>query len=529
VNSHPSPLERLFHAVSSTQGVDDLLRAVIALFVEVSGTDVGVIRVADRDGLCSRASVGLDEEVDAGFTSPFETLEERATVTKLLRLPVEDQRVSQFMRHACVRAAYWFSLPHDTLRLGACLGSRNTEDIPVERAAVLEVLGTHAAHAIARLHAFETLEEALRQRDQILADIAHDLKNSINAVALSATVLDQRLEPFSPHRATIDRIARNTHRAASVVESLLSSSVIEAGRLVLRQGALEPAELVLSAAETQQDAGVGAGVVIATDLTPGLPPVRGDRERLLEVFDNLVGNALKFTKANGSITVGAAPRGDHVLFWVRDTGTGIPPEQLTHVFERYWRAKPGDRRGTGLGLSICKGIIEAHGGRIWAESTPGRGTTMLFSLPVVEARPAIESDIAVNVLLVDDRPENLHALDAILDGQGYRTITAVTGQEALHVALQEELSVVLLDVEMPDMNGFEIARHLKLVKRTKSIPIIFITAHGDDPEQIHRAYAAGGADYLVKPLDPEIVRRKVAVLVELGRRRAPHDSRPPTA
>jgi signal transduction histidine kinase/CheY-like chemotaxis protein len=526
VNSHPSPLERLFHAVSSSEEVDDLLRAAIVLFVEVSGTDVGVIRVADHDGLRSRACVRLDEEVAAGFSSPFETLKERAAA-RLVRLGVEDRRVSEFMRQAGVRAVYWFSLPCDTLRLGACLGSRDTGDIPVERAAVLEALGTHAARAIGRLHALKTLEEALRQRDQILADIAHDLKNSINAVALSATVLNQRLEPVSPHRAIIDRIVRHTHRAASVVESLLSSSVIEAGRLVLRQGALEPAELVLSAAEAQQDAGVKAGVVIATDLTPGLSPVGADRERLLEVFDNLVGNALKFTTANGVITLGAAPRDDHVLFWVRDTGTGIPAEELTHVFERYWRAKPGDRKGTGLGLSICKGIVEAHGGRIWAESTPGHGTTMLFTLPVVEARPAIDRDTAVNILLVDDRPENLQALEAILDGQGYRTIMAATGQEALHVALQEELSVVLLDVEMPDMNGFEIAEHLKLVKRTKSIPIVFITAHGEDPEQIHRAYAAGGADYLVKPLDPEIVRRKVAVLVELARRRASHDSGPP--
>ena len=152
---------------------------------------------------------------------------------------------------------------------------------------------------------------------------------------------------------------------------------------------------------------------------------------------------------------------------------------------------------------------------------------MLFTLPVLEIRPPAESRAVVNVLIVDDRAENLQALEAILDGQGYRTITAASGQEALHVALQEDLSVVLLDIEMPEMNGFEIARHLKLVRRTKSIPIIFVTAHGEEPEQVYRAYAAGAADYLVKPLDPEIVRRKVAVFAELGRRRAPRDTGPP--
>jgi len=238
--------------------------------------------------------------------------------------------------------------------------------------------------------------------------------------------------------------------------------------------------------------------------------------------------SLKFTKAGGTITMGAAPRDDHVIFWVKDTGSGILPQELALIFERYWRANQKDRKGSGLGLSICKGIVEAHGGSIWAESSQGLGTTMLFTLPVLQDRPPVESAAVMNVLIVDDRPENLYALAAILDGQGYRTITAASGQEALRVALQEELSVVLLDVEMPEMNGFEIATHLKLLKRTKSIPIVFITAHGEDPERVYRAYAAGGADYLVKPLDPEIVRRKVAVFAELGRRRAPRESGSPT-
>jgi signal transduction histidine kinase/CheY-like chemotaxis protein len=520
--NHPSPLERLVHAISSTHDVDGLLRATIALFVDLTGADVGVIRVSDRDVLRSRAAVGLDEEVAAGFTSPFETVEARAT-PRWQRLPVEDRRVSDFMRHAGVRTAYWLSLPHETLPLGVCLGSSDMGDVPVERVAVLEALGPHAASAIGRLHTSELAEATLRERDRVLADIAHDLKNSIHAVTLSALVLEQRMEAGSPLRATMDRITRNTRRATRVVESLLSSSIIEAGKLVLHQGVLDSTELILSATEAQQDAGVRSSIVVTTDLTPGLPPVRGDRERLLEVFDNLVGNALKFTKPNGTITVGAARRDAHVLFWVKDTGTGIPPDELTHVFERYWQAKSGDRKGTGLGLSICKGIVEAHGGRIWAESSSGRGTTMLFTLPVVEVSPPVASDAVVNVLLVDDRRENLHALEAILEGQGYRTITAGSGQEALHAALQFELSLVLLDIEMPDMNGFEIASHLKRVKRTKSIPIIFITAHGEDPEQIHRAYAAGGVDYLVKPLDPEIVRRKVAVFAELHRRRMQRD------
>jgi CheY-like chemotaxis protein len=410
--------------------------------------------------------------------------------------------------------------------VAACLGYRRPYELDGERAALLEALATSAATAVGRLHAFNSLQRSIQEREQVLADIAHDLKNSIHAVALSTEVLEQRLESASPLRSTLNRIARNTHRAATIVENLLSNSVIEAGKLVLREVALEPAELVLSVAEAQQDAGVGAKVLVTTDLTPGLPHVRADRERLCEVFDNLVGNALKFTKAGGTISLGAAPRDDHVLFWVKDTGTGIPNEDIARVFERYFRAKRGERKGSGLGLTICKGIVEAHGGRIWAESTAGEGTTMLFTLPVVDTEVRTQSEGMPRILLVDDRASNLQALEAILEGQNYRLLKAASGQEALRTALQEELSVVVLDIDMPEMNGFEVAAHLKLAKRTRSIPIIFVTAYGDDTEQIYRAYAAGGADYMVKPLDPEIVRRKVAVFAELGRGRARRRSDP---
>jgi signal transduction histidine kinase/ActR/RegA family two-component response regulator len=521
--------ERLLQAVLSSREVDDLLRATLGLLLEAGGMDLGVIRVGDetapRDGLRSRVAVGLEEEVDAKFTSASDDSAARG-VPVLTRLSLEDPRVSEPMRRAGAVTAYWLAFPCDPLSIAACLGCRRPDELDAERAALLQALATSAATAVGRLHAFNTLERSIREREQILADIAHDLKNSIHAVALSAEVLVQRLEPGSPLLSTVNRIARNTQRAATTVENLLSNSVIEAGKLVLREVTLGPAELILTVAEAQQDAGVGAKILITTDLTPGLPLVRGDQERLLEVFDNLVGNALKFTKPGGTISLGAAPRDDHVLFWVKDTGAGIPKEDVPRVFERYFRARRGERKGSGLGLTICKGIVEAHGGRIWAESMVGEGTTMLFTLPVVETEVGTESQGTPKILLVDDRVPNLQALEAILESQKYRILKATSGQEALRTALQEELAVVVLDIDMPGMNGLEVAAHLKLAKRTRSIPIIFITAYGDDTEQVYRAYAAGGADYMVKPLDPEIVRRKVAVFAELGRGRARRRSDP---
>jgi CheY-like chemotaxis protein len=145
---------------------------------------------------------------------------------------------------------------------------------------------------------------------------------------------------------------------------------------------------------------------------------------------------------------------------------------------------------------------------------------MYFTLPVTGTEPPPAKPLATaSLLLVDDRPENLLSLKAILERPDYRLVTARSGEEALSLALREQFSVALVDIAMPGMDGLEVALHLKQLERSRDIPIIFITAFGDDPQEIHRAYSAGGADYLVKPLDTEIVRKKVAVFVELSRRR----------
>jgi CheY-like chemotaxis protein len=362
------------------------------------------------------------------------------------------------------------------------------------------------------------LEEAVNSRDTVLSVVAHDLRNPLNVISLAANALLQRL-PSPAARRPIERIVRSAHRAQRMVSDLLSIGALETGQFALELKTVETSGLILLALESQQGVAAEASLIVGTDVSPELPPLQGDEERLLEVLDNLIGNAVKFTGAGGSITVGASTEGGEVKLWVKDTGTGIPPEQLPHIFDRFWQAKKKERRGIGLGLSICKAIVEAHGGRIWAESKPGAGTTLFFTIPAApKSAPAGDKRSVASILLVDDRPENLVALKAILERPDYNLVTAQSGQEALALVLREKFHVALIDIAMPTMNGFEVAAHLKDLHRTRDIPIIFVTAFGNDPDEIHRAYAAGGADYLVKPLDPEIVRKKVAVFVELARR-----------
>ncbi len=223
-----------------------------------------------------------------------------------------------------------------------------------------------------------------------------------------------------------------------------------------------------------------------------MPPIEADGERVLEVLENLVGNAIKFTPVGGTIIIGARAQSEELVLWVKDTGAGIPGRADPAPVRPILAAAKGDRRGAGLGLTICRAIVDAHDGRIWVESEPGVGSTVFFSLPALGLMPKSIGHEVTSILLVDDRPENLLSLKAVLERPDYRLVSASSGEEALRLMLRESFAVVLMDIAMPGMDGLEVAGHMKALERSRDVPIIFITAFGDDPAEIHRAYSAGG-------------------------------------
>jgi signal transduction histidine kinase len=159
--------------------------------------------------------------------------------------------------------------------------------------------------------------------------------------------------------------------------------LIESGQLGLERTRIHVRDLLEATISTQRPLAASASIDMALDLAPGVSDIWGDQHRLLQLFENLVGNAIKFTPAGGRITIGAAPAGGATLFRIADNGSGIASDELPHVFERFWQARKG-RTGAGLGLPIAKGIVEVHGGRIWVESTLGSGTSFFFTIPVAE-------------------------------------------------------------------------------------------------------------------------------------------------
>jgi len=234
-------------------------------------------------------------------------------------------------------------------------------------------------------------QQAVRAREEVLAIVSHDLRNPLSAVTLGASLL-QMSELSDEDREQIDTISVSARRMSRLIEDLLDVTRLEGGkRLPIQPDTIPVHELLREAEEIfRAQASVGS-VSMEYAAASDLPPVFADRHRIMQVVSNLIGNSLKFTPPGGRITVDARCEREQVLIRVRDTGPGIPPENLADIFSPYWQAKRTERLGAGLGLPIAKGIVESHGGRIWVESEPERGTTFYFTLPVAEVRSAAES------------------------------------------------------------------------------------------------------------------------------------------
>jgi PAS domain S-box-containing protein len=250
-----------------------------------------------------------------------------------------------------------------------------------------EALADRAAVAIDNARLYRASVHATEFREEILGVVAHDLRNPLGAILMQASALErQGPEPERRSQRPREIIERAATRMNGLIQDLLDVASMEAGRLALEPARLAASALVHEVVEMQRSLAASSSLELQLEVAGELPEVWGDHDRLLQVFENLVGNAVKFTDAGGRIVVGADARDHEVVFRVADTGRGIAAENLPRIFDRFWQATTAGRSGAGLGLAIAKGIVEAHGGRIWVQSTPGQGSTFFFSIP--KAHPA---------------------------------------------------------------------------------------------------------------------------------------------
>jgi PAS domain S-box-containing protein len=245
-------------------------------------------------------------------------------------------------------------------------------------------LATHAALALENARLYRTAQQATRARDQVLGVVSHDLRNPLSAITMCAHVLrDAAPENADERLALLETISDSAELTNRLIQDLLDVANIEAGRLSLQRQPERAHALVGAALQMFEVEAAARSIELEERASRDLPPVRADEARIVQVLGNLLRNALKFSPDGSTITAAAELRDGEVVFSVRDQGPGIAPDEQRRVFERYWRSPSSGRRGgSGLGLSIAKGIVEAHGGRIWLESKLGEGSTFYFTLPV---------------------------------------------------------------------------------------------------------------------------------------------------
>lgn len=234
------------------------------------------------------------------------------------------------------------------------------------------------------LRLYEQAQGAVQERDDAVAIVSHDLRAPLNVLTMASHMLLDA--PGEQKQTQAETISRMVAQMTRLVSDLLDMTRARAGRLPIDSVPLRPEALVRSAVRDAAPIAAGKHVEIRTELPlVGMPNVAADYDRIMQVFSNLIGNAIEHTPAGGHVVVRVQHGGDVARFEVSDTGSGIPEDELPHVFERFWRGRGSNRSGTGLGLSICKAIVEAHGGYISAASTLGRGATFSFTLPVASA------------------------------------------------------------------------------------------------------------------------------------------------
>ena len=378
---------------------------------------------------------------------------------------------------------------------------------------------------VATLQDLEPLEELDRQRSEFLGMVSHELRSPLAAIKGSAGAVLDAARPFAPAetREFFRIIAEQADRSFSLIADLLDAGRLDAGTLTVSPEPTEVALLVERARNTFVSGGGRHTVLI--DLPADLPRTMADRQRIEQVLNNLLANAARHAPESTSIRVEAVRDGVHVAVSVADEGRGIAPERLAHLFRRYGGAAGGADAGSdtyGLGLAICKGLVEAHGGRIRAESAgPGQGARFTFTLPLAgdttaataaPERPAPDRT-GETILTVDDDPLTLrHVRDALAEA-GYSPVVTGEHREIAEIVRAEKPALVLLDLVLPGTDGIEL---MQSVPALADLPVIFISAYGRD-ETVARALEAGAADYIVKPFSPtELVARIRAVL----RRRA---------
>ena len=496
---------------------------------------------ADLEALVDTSPVGV-AVFDVATGRPVSLNREAKRIVESLRTP--GHPAEELLGVLTFRRADGREVPLDRLSLSDELSSAETlraEEIvlsvPDGRSVTTLVNATpiHAedgalASVVVTMQDLAPLQELERIRAEFLGMVSHELRAPLTSIKGSATTLMETASSLD--RAELREFSRiiveQADHMRGLIGDLLDAGRIDAGTLSVSPEPSDVAVLVDQARNTFLSGGARHAVLI--DLPPDLPRVFADRQRIVQVLNNLLSNAARHSPETAPVRIAAAREGVHVAVSVSDEGRGLAPEQLPRLFQKY---DPGGERasglGGGLGLAICKGLVEAHGGRVRAESGGvGRGMRVTFTIPVADdavaagiaapGRPRAQGEGGepARILVVDDDPQTLRYVRDTLNDAGYAAL--VTGEHAdlAHVIRTEKPRLVLLDLMLTGTDGIQL---MGQVPELSDLPVVFISGYGRD-ETVARAFEAGAEDYIVKPFSPTELTARVGAAL---RRRADPD------
>jgi PAS domain S-box-containing protein len=385
----------------------------------------------------------------------------------------------------------------------------------------------------------QAAEDALRIKDEFLATLSHELRTPLNSVLGWTRILRYRYDDAASLRRGLEVIERNGAAQLRLIEDMLDMSRMMSGKLRVEMRETDVVAAALTAIDALTPTAVAKGVTIRTQITPALPAVNGDPDRLSQVAWNLLANAVKFTPAGGMVEVAVLAAPGAILLRVTDTGQGIDPDFLPHIFEPFRQGDASTTRrhgGLGLGLALVHRLVDLHGGRVTAHSTgPGRGATFTVYLPALspvaqrgrrfDGSDGLENDTrlkGLKVLVVDDEPEARELLAMQLESAGAAVTIAGSGADALAVvraaAPVRGLDAVVADIGMPELDGYTLVRSIRGLGEAAGagLPAIALTAYAR-PEDRARALAAGYQRHFVKPVDFGVLAAALSELVAEAR------------
>lgn len=379
----------------------------------------------------------------------------------------------------------------------------------------------------------EAAERAGRTKDEFLATLSHELRTPLNAIVGWSQMLRRPARTDEDLAQGLETIERNARLQAQLIDDLLDMSRIISGKLRLEMHPIDPVVFIEAAVQTVRTAADAKGIVLDKTLDPRAGPVSGDSNRLQQVVWNLLSNAIKFTPQGGRVSIVLERTGSQVRLCVSDTGVGIPADFLPHVFERFRQADASTTRrhgGLGLGLAIVKQLVELHGGQVKVDSRGlGQGSSFTVTLPLdmgsvnytqrnhddPSAGTTGQLDVSLaglKVLAVDDEPDALNLVRRILQDCDAVVRTCSSAEEAMSAVVDFEPDILVSDIGMPDVDGYEFLRRLSR-SLPRKLPAIALTAFAR-PEDGTRALLAGYQAHLVKPVQP---RELVAMVSNISR------------